>query len=287
MTGLEMRPNPVRQTLLSGGIAIGPMVFEFFTPGLFAIAARSGADFIILDMEHSGVGMDAIRGQLGAARGTGVMPFVRVPGSAHHLIAPVLDAGAFGIMVPLVETREQAEAIVAACRYRPEGRRGLGFSMAHDDYGTGPVPEKIKAANERTLVIVLIESARGIENAEAIMSVPGIDVGWLGHYDLTDSMGIAGDFAHPDFHRAVDALLAACARNGKAAGILATNVEQTLEWHRRGFRCLCYGGDVGLFRDALAQGIAAVRQGVQNKGLKRGGRGSATVPVNRAGRDVP
>jgi 2-keto-3-deoxy-L-rhamnonate aldolase RhmA len=264
MTDAVMRPNPVRQKLLSGGVAVGSMAFEFFAPGLFAVAARGGAEYIILDMEHSGVGMDTIREQLGYARGTGVTPFVRVPGSAHHLIAPVLDAGAFGIMVPLVETAEQAKAIVDACRYRPEGKRGLGFSMAHDDYGTGPVPEKIRAANARTLVIALIESARGIENADAIMAVPGVDLGWLGHYDLTDSMGIAGDFAHRDFHRAVDTFLAACAKHKKPAGILAATVEQMLEWHRRGFRCLCYGTDTGLFRDALAQGIAAIRQGVQN-----------------------
>jgi 2-keto-3-deoxy-L-rhamnonate aldolase RhmA len=255
-----MRPNPVRDLLLRGGVAVGPMAFEFFTPGLFAIAAQSGADFILLDMEHSGVGMDGIRAQLAFARGTGVAPFVRVPGREHHLIAPVLDAGALGIMVPLVETKEQAEAIVAACRYRPEGKRGLAFSMAHDDYGTGPVAAKMRAANERTLVIALIESARGIENADAILSVPDIDVGWLGHFDLTDSMGIPGEFERPEFHSAVDTLLAACARHGKTAGVLAASVEQIVEWHRRGFRCFAYNTDVNLFRDALAGGIAAIRR---------------------------
>ena len=265
MTDSPMRPNPVRQRLLSGGVAIGPMIFEFFAPVLFAIAARANADFVLLDMEHSGVGMDTIKAQLGAARGTGVAPYVRVPGLAHHLIAPVLDAGAMGIMGPLVETAEQAQAIVNACRYRPEGKRGLGFSMAHDDYGTGPVDAKIHDANERTLVIALIESARGIENADAIMAVPGIDVGWLGHYDLTDSMGIAGDFEHPDFLGAVDKLVAACNKHKKPAGILMGSVAQLLAWHKRGFRCLCYGTDVGLFRDALAEGIAAVRKGVGNK----------------------
>ena len=95
--------------------------------------------------------------------------------------------------------------------------------------------------------------------------MPGVDVGWLGHYDLTDSMGIAGDFEHPDFHRAVDTLLAACAKHKKPAGILASTPEQMLAWHKRGFRCLCYGTDTGLLRDALAQGIAAVRKGVESK----------------------
>jgi len=266
MTLIVMRPNPVREMLLGGEVAIGPMIFVFFTPGLFAICARAGADYVLLDMEHSGLGMDTLRMLLATARGTGVAPFVRVPGNVPHLIAPVLDAGALGIMVPLVEDRDQAEALASACRYRPAGRRGLGFSIAHDDFGSGNIGPKIRDANERTLVIALIESERGIGNADAILSVPGIDVGWLGHFDLTDSMGFAGDFDRPEFSAAVDALLAACARHGKAAGVLATSVAQTLAWRRRGFRCLGYGADTGLFRDTLSDGIAAVRAGAAPDG---------------------
>ena len=91
---MGVRPNPVRQKLRNGGAAFGPMAFEFFTPGLFALAGEAGADFIILDMEHSGVGSDTIKAQLAFGRGTRVAPFVRVPGSVPHLIAPILDAGA-------------------------------------------------------------------------------------------------------------------------------------------------------------------------------------------------
>ena len=254
-----MRPNLVRTRLRQGGVAIGPMIFEFFTPGLFAICGRAGADFCLLDMEHSGIGIDTVKAQLAFARGTGVAPFVRVPANAHHLIAPVLDAGALGIMAPLIEDGAQAQALADACRYRPDGKRGLGFSVAHDDYGDGDVVAKIRAANERTLVIALIESQKGIRHVEDILATPGIDVGWLGHYDLTDSMGFPGAFDRPEFEDAVEALLAACARHAKPAGILATTPEQTTTWRRRGFRCLGFGADTSLFRDALGKGIAAVR----------------------------
>jgi 2-keto-3-deoxy-L-rhamnonate aldolase RhmA len=254
-----MRSNPVREKLRRGEAVFGPMAFEFFTPGLLPILGQSGADFVVLDMEHSGVGPDTIKAQLGAARGTGVVPIVRVPGNAQHLIAPILDAGALGIMVPLVETREQAEAIAASCRYRPLGRRGLGFSVAHDDYSVGGISEKIKEANDRTLVIALIESEAGIANAEEILSVPGIDVGWLGHYDLTDSMGIAGEFEHPRFVDAVARLLAACEQHGKAAGFLATSMEQARTWRAKRFRCLGYGTDIGLLRDNLSDALAKLR----------------------------
>jgi 2-keto-3-deoxy-L-rhamnonate aldolase RhmA len=257
---MALRPNPVRYKLLNGGAAFGPMAFEFFTPGLFALAGQAGVDFVILDMEHSGVGADTIKAQLAFARGTGVMPFVRVPGSVPHLIAPILDAGAMGIMVPLVETPEQAEIIVASCRYRPLGRRGLAFSVAHDDYSGGGVESKILEANERTLVIALVESERGIQNVEAIMAVPGVDVGWLGHYDLTDSMGCPGQFERPEFDAAVRALLGACERHGKAAGFLATDLGMARAWRAKGFRCLGFGTDVGLFRDALSAGLSALKQ---------------------------
>lgn len=260
-TPFKMRSNDVRQALRSGKSAFGFMAFEFFTPGLFPMADRAGADFIILDMEHSGAGPDTMKAQFAFARGTGVAPMVRVPGHGYHLIAPMLDAGALGIMVPLVETAEQAREIVAACRYRPEGRRGLGFSVGHDDYAAGDVVPKIAAANERTLVIALIESEKGIANADAIMAVPGIDVGWLGHYDLTDSMGFAADFARPEFDAAVKKLVGSCNKHGKAAGFLAGDVAMALAWQAKGFRCLCYGTDVSLIRDGLAYGLTALRDG--------------------------
>src|SRR4029078_183798 len=176
---------------------------EFFSPGLCGIAANAGADFVLFDMEHGGVGIDTLQAQFAFARGTGIAPLVRVPGLAYHLVAPVLDAGAMGIMVPMLETREQAEKLVSWCRYRPTGGRGLGFGFGHDDYSGGDVVPKAAAENERTLVIALIETATGLPNPDEILTVKGIDVGWLGHYDLTDSMGITGQFDNPAFEAAV------------------------------------------------------------------------------------
>jgi 2-keto-3-deoxy-L-rhamnonate aldolase RhmA len=222
MTAL-MRPDPLSARLRAGGTAYGTMAFEFFTPGLMAVLAEAGADFVLLDTEHSGI--DTIKIQIATSRGLDIVPMVRVPGCHYHLIAPVLDAGAMGIMVPMVETAAQARQIASWCRYRPEGVRGVAFGMAHDDYGGGDVVQKLREANERTLVIALIETAAGIAGAEAIMAVDGIDIGWLGHFDLTNSMGIPGQFDHPDFLAAVDRLVAACRLHGKPAGVLAGSLE--------------------------------------------------------------
>lgn len=256
----SIRPNPVRRHLLDGGFAFGTMAFEFFTPGLPAALARAGAEFAIFDMEHSGVSIETIKTMIAASHGAGLMPAVRVPGTHYHLIAPVLDAGAHGIMVPMVETAAQAKSIAAWCRYRPEGVRGLAFGIGHDEYSGGDVVAKMAAANERTLVIALIETATGIANVDEIMAVPGIDVGWLGHFDLSNTMGITGQFDHPDFVAAVDRLVAACRRHGKAAGFLPQTHEMARAWVAKGFRCLGYSTDIALLQGSLAAGIGVLRE---------------------------
>jgi 2-keto-3-deoxy-L-rhamnonate aldolase RhmA len=246
-----MRSNPVRKKILAGEHAFGVMAFEFFTPGLPATLAAAGAEFVIFDMEHSGAGIDVMKVQFAAARGAGIVPLVRVPGIAYHLIAPLLDAGAFGIVAPMLETVEQAQVLADACRYRPLGKRGLAFRVAHDDYGTTDVPAAMAAANERTQVIALVESETGIANIEGIMAVPGIDVGWLGHYDLTDSMGIPGRFDDPRFTAAAKKLAAACATNGKAAGILDNNMDFVRRLMGYGYRMIGIGTDIGLMQAAM------------------------------------
>ena len=255
------RVNQVRERLRAGRAVFGVMAFEFFTPGLAPVLAASGAEFVLLDMEHSGVAIDTIKEQIAYAHGAGIVPMVRVPACAYHLIAPVLDAGALGIMAPMIETREQAETLVAACRYRPEGRRGLAFGVSHDRYTGGAARPKMKAANEAILTIALIESARGVENAEAILATPGLDLGWLGHYDLSDSLGCAEDFNDPRYVAAEQRLLAAGSATGTPLGWLVLTGEAAQLALRRGFRCVCIGHEVAVLRNALAQEFAIARKG--------------------------
>ena len=257
-TPILLRPNPVREKLQQGEVVFGTMAFEFFTPGLPYVLASAGAEYVIYDMEHSGVGIETIKMMILASHGAGIIPLVRVPGSAYHLIAPVMDAGAFGVMVPMVGDAATAKAIVDACRFRPDGLRGLAFGLGHDEFSGGDNDRKMVEENARTLVIALIETLPGIDNVDEILAVDGIDVGWLGHYDLTNAMGITGQFDHPDFLASVDKLTAACARHGKAAGFLPQSPDGVDEWVARGFRCLAFGTDVGLLKGALATGIKAL-----------------------------
>jgi 2-keto-3-deoxy-L-rhamnonate aldolase RhmA len=254
-----MIENPVRAKLLSGGTALGVMAFEFFTPGLAKVLKAGGAEFVILDTEHSGAGMDTLKAAIAYARGAGIVPMVRVPGLARHLISPVLDAGAMGIMVPMLETADQARELVSYCRYRPLGTRGLAFGMAHDDYETRPLHEAITAANDAILTIPLIETATGLANAAEIMAVPGIDLGWVGHFDLTDSLGFTGKIDDPRYAAAEAQLLAAAKAAGKPFGWLAGDGQQAKAALARGFRCLCINTDIGLLRAAVTHEFAVAR----------------------------
>ena len=256
-----MRENPVKQRLAEGGHAFGAMVFEFFSPGVSQIVRAAGAEFVLFDMEHSGLGIETVKMQLALCRGLGIVPGVRVPTGQYHFIARCLDAGAMSIMVPMVESAAQAREIVSYTRYPSGGGvRGAAFGVAHDDYEAGPVADKIAGAHARTQVLALIETARGLEAADEIAAVDGIDVLWLGHFDLTSFMGIPGQFEHPRYREAVRAIVDAAERHGKAAGFMASDETWARDYIGYGFRMMAYGIDCFLYQRALAQGLGAMRE---------------------------
>lgn len=254
-----MRANKVKRSLAAGEVAIGTMAFEFPATALAPLAEAAGADFIIYDMEHTGWTIETMRTLMATARVGDLVPAVRVPATEYHFIARILDVGAMGIMVPMVESAEQARRIVECAKYPPDGKRGTAFTVAHDDYTDGDISGKIREANAEGLVIAQIESVAGLEDVDAIAAVEGVDVLWIGHYDLTTSMGIPGQFTHGRYADAVERVLDACGRNGKAAGFMAGNVEQGRALIEQGFRCLAYSRDSVLYRDALAAGVAGLR----------------------------
>jgi 2-keto-3-deoxy-L-rhamnonate aldolase RhmA len=261
--GNDIHTNPVREKLRAGGTAFGVMAFDFFTPGLAPVLAAAGAEFVLLDMEHSGVSIETIKAQIAFAHGAGIVPMVRVPGCLYHLIAPALDAGALGIMVPMMETREQAETLVSACRYRPEGRRGLAFGVAHDRYTGGAAQPKMRAANEAILTIALIESERGVDNAEGILGTPGLDLGWVGHYDLSDSLGLVEQFDNRRYREAEARLQAAAVRAKVPLGWLVPDGAMARIALERGYRCICIGHEVAVLRNALQNEFAIARTGAR------------------------
>jgi 2-dehydro-3-deoxyglucarate aldolase/4-hydroxy-2-oxoheptanedioate aldolase len=250
--------NPVKDKVARGEVPLGTMVFEFSSSGLARLAAWAGAEFVIFDQEHTGWGTDTIRGLIATARGSDIVPFVRVPAAQYHLLARPLDVGAMGVMVPMVESEEQARLMVWSTKYPPVGRRGVGI-LHKDELEEGPLSGTLERLNREIMLIAQIETASGLENAEAIAGVDGIDCLWIGHFDLTASLGIPGQFEHEAFQGAVDRLLEICRSHGKPLGILATSVEEARAWLERGFGIVAYGGDLWLYAESLKAGLDELR----------------------------
>lgn len=258
--GISLNSVDIKKAFHQGKVVIGTWVFEFNTPGIARLLASTGIDFVVYDMEHSAFGMDSIRSLLAQTRPLNMAALVRPPANEYHLVAPLLDAGACGVIIPKVETANEAAGVADACKYYPEGHRGAAFSIAHDDFLPGDVSSKMKDANEAVLCAVLIETAKGVENLDEILEVKGIDLIWVGFLDLSLSMGIPGQFGHFQFREAVQRILQISKTHGKPVGILSANPEQAREHLQQGFQCICYGGDIWLLQRALSEGVQVIRR---------------------------
>jgi 2-dehydro-3-deoxyglucarate aldolase/4-hydroxy-2-oxoheptanedioate aldolase len=247
----------LRARLADGGTALGTMVFEFHTLGLPRIVANAGADFVMLDLEHTGWGIEGIRPLLAAAAAHDVEPLVRVQGSARQLISPALDVGACGVMVPMIDDAIEAERVVQAARFAPHGSRGFG--LLYGDQLADGVGEAMRAAEEGTLVILQIETESGLHHVEEIAVTPGVDVLWIGQFDLSIAMGIPGAFDDARMTEAEDRVLAACADAGIAAGVLVGSVDVARSMLARGFRMVALGSDIDVYGGALRAGLDALR----------------------------
>ena len=256
-----MRPNPLIEKLARDEPVFGPMILDLTGPGLPQIVANAGADFIVYDMEAGCLDIGLVKTQIALTRGLGLAPIVNVASHEYAMLSRPLDCGAMGVMVPVVQTRSEAEALVRVTRYRPRGRRGVAFGIAHDDYAGGAIDEGMAQADARTLIVPKIETATGVENIDAIIGVDGIDAAFVGHMDLSVSLGVPGLYDHPRFVAAVDEVIVACRRRRKHGACLVTSPEAARAWIAKGFRIVLYSTDVILLGGALRAGIDAARGG--------------------------
>ena len=142
-----MARRSLRHRAMGGETLLGSMIFEFFSPGIAQVHKLAGCEYLIYDMEHAGFSIEQLKEQCAYCRGIGITPMVRVPRGEYHFLARALDVGAHGVMVPMVDSVEQARAIAEATHYPPKGRRGAAFGFAHDDYEPGDPAAKMKAAD--------------------------------------------------------------------------------------------------------------------------------------------
>lgn len=255
-----MKENRFRRILSEGGVPAGHMIMEFGTRGIAKLLEAAGLDFVVIDMEHTGFDSERIADLVAWFKATDIAPFVRIPQRLYHFVARTMDAGALGVMVANVETGEQAKAIVDAVKYAPLGNRGLGLGTAHNDYLEPDPQTYFEYANSNTTVICQIESTTGLANLDAIAGTRGVDVLWVGHFDLSQSMGIPARFSDSRFVSALNQVIEAANRHRKLAAIQPGSMEHAEAWLRMGFHFVSWKTDIAVYRAALCKEIEALRQ---------------------------
>ena len=213
-----MRKNRIRERLAAGEMALGGNVASY-APDLVELLGAMGLDWVFIDCEHGAMNESEVTNMVRAADIYDMTAIVRVPTNSPHVILRFMDVGVMGVVIPHLDTKEDAERAVRAVKYHPMGERGSNYGGGrNNDYGIGmtDVREYYAASNRETMVIALIESAEAVQNIDEILSVPGLDVGWLGPSDMAQSMGFPGQDA---VDGACDRVVEATVRAGKIAAV--------------------------------------------------------------------
>ncbi|MFH2114505.1 MAG: aldolase/citrate lyase family protein [Spirochaetota bacterium] len=220
------------------------------------ILAHRGFDWILVDMEHGAMDLETAGDMLAAIDRGGPTPLVRVQWNDQSGIKRVLDAGALGIMIPMVNTADEAGQAVSYCKYAPAGVRGLGAGRA-SLFGVRLV-EYMGVANDQVMVVVQAEHKDAVKNIDSILAVPGIDVIFVGPYDLACSMGHGGQPGHPEVEAAIATVLAAARRAGVVPGIFSMDPQTARARAAQGFRFIGFGIDSIFLDSAVQQGLETV-----------------------------
>lgn len=234
-----MRKNQAKEKLLSGGTIYG-VFCNFYSPMMVELIGHIGFDFVLVDAEHGPPEVESCEHMVRAAESVGVPIFIRVAMNIRQNILRYLDTGAQGIQLPMVNTRVEAEAVVQAVKYPPQGRRGLA-AMRAADYGLKmPLKDYTSVANKETLVVVQIETVEAMNNLDDILDAEGIDVFFIGPTDLSTSMGYVGQVNHPEVQAAIEKLVQKIRAAGRTAGTIAYNDEALAKAKERGFQYIVH-----------------------------------------------
>lgn len=250
----------VRQALRSGHPVVGTWC-NSGSPVIAELLAGCGFDFVCIDVEHSAVDLPQTQQlfQAIAAGDARCAPFVRLHGADYPLVKRYIDAGASGVICPLINDRAGAELLVSAVKYPPAGRRGVGFCRANK-FGLR-TREEFETANEDVLVAVQIEHVDAVRNIDEILTVPGIDAAFIGPYDLTASMGIPAQFAHPNYLAARARILDACHRHDVVPGIhvVQPDAQELIKRFEEGYRLLAYSLDLTMLLQMCTSALTTLR----------------------------
>jgi 4-hydroxy-2-oxoheptanedioate aldolase len=256
-----MKTNTVRAKLKRGESSMGTWLV-LPDPMAAQLMGRVGFDWLTVELEHAPVSIETAAQSFVAIAAGGTVPLVRVPWNSAENIKRVLDNGAWGVIVPMVNSKAEAEAAVAAARYQPLGERSVGGQLHAASFDTDPATYYARA-NEEILVVVMMEHVRAVENAEAILSVPGVDAFFIGPNDLTNSMGRAPVFESDDkeFVGALEHLRAVGRKCGVASGIHVADAAAAARRRAEGFQMIAIASEAGLMLAKAREAVSALGLG--------------------------
>jgi 2-keto-3-deoxy-L-rhamnonate aldolase RhmA len=251
--------NRVKKALLEREVTIGAWI-QIGHPAISEVFANAGFDWIAADCEHTDIDLKTFTDITRGMYGRGSVPLVRVRENDTLAIRQVLDAGAQGIIVPLVNTAEDAEKAVAAAKFTPEGIRGFAFCRGNNwgmDFN-----EYARSANDDTSVIIMIESREAVENIDDILGVEGVDAVFIGPYDMSGSYQVTGQISHPDIQKAFITVAAACKRSQKSAGlhVVSPSKEAITRAVESGFTFIAIGMDIVFLDQGARNALQIARQ---------------------------
>jgi 2-keto-3-deoxy-L-rhamnonate aldolase RhmA len=261
MDSYPLLRNRLAQTLAAGGLGVALIVQKVHSADIALAAQSCGCDALSVDLEHSVIPESAAAQICVAALQAGLTPLVRVPSLDGHYANRLLDAGALGIIAPHVGSAEEAQAVVRACKFPPQGERSAAGNWPHVGYRPGE-PLALRAAfNAATTVVVMLESPQAVERADEIAAVPGVDILHIGTVDLCDALGRPAQYGHPEVMACYERVIRACRRHGKVAGAgglahTAALVQQVIS---QGVRFVTAGVEWDLMMAGVRQRVGSLR----------------------------
>jgi 4-hydroxy-2-oxoheptanedioate aldolase len=251
---METLVNSARERLKKGEIAIGMGLRQARTIDVAKAMRTCGYDWLFIDLEHNSMSVDMAAQLAVAGLDAGVAPLVRVPRAQYSLATRVLDGGAIGVVMPHVDTAEEAKEVVDHVKYPPAGHRSAVGALPQFDFRAVPVGEATRIVNEQMLTVVMLETPQAIRNAEAIAAVPGVDVLLIGTNDLALELGIPGEMGHAKIRDAYETVIAACRQHQKWPGMGGIYVEDLMrQYIGMGVRMVLAGNDMTMLMAAAAQ----------------------------------
>lgn len=259
LIGVTVMRNHVKEKLGSGEVAVGVWM-SILNLDVARTVASSGLDWMLFDTEHGPPSFETVDHLIGGIGGAGALPLVRVVWNDINAVKQALDTGAYGIVVPWVNSKEEAENAVTYSRYAPEGLRGCAPGRPASAWGVSS-EEYLRTANDEILVAVQVETKKAIANIEDIASVEGVDATFIGPADLSASMGYRGEYFHPEVVKAMERVVDACKASGVAPGIaFGLGVDHVNSLIGNGFRFIGIGSDRGFLSTGCRETLNKIRR---------------------------